>query len=177
MSDQKQLAITPKTRVGELLETYPALEPVLIELAPAFRKLKNPVLRKTVGKVATLQQAASIGNLPVAEIINTLRAAIGQELSSDEDIQDGINYKRTVWFNEEKVLVRFNAIPIINSGENPMQEAIRHLEKTGDEEIFMLTTPFVPAPIIEIIGKKGFSHFCHQIKQEECHTYFHRDKG
>ncbi len=175
MSERKQLAITPKTRVGELLEIYPSLEPVLIELAPAFRKLKNPVLRKTVGKVATLQQAAAVGNLPVAEIINTLRAAIGQELSNEVDIKDGINYARPAWLDEEKVLVRFNATPIINSGENPMQEALRHLEKTGSEGIFMLTSPFVPAPIIELISKKGYSHFCHQINQEECHTYFLKD--
>ncbi len=177
MTERKELAITPKTRIGELLDSYPGLEPVLIELAPAFRKLKNPVLRKTVGKVATLQQAAAIGKLPVAEIINTLRAAIGQELSSDVDIQDGINYEKPAWLDEEKVLVHFNATPIINSGENPMQEAIRHLEMTGKEEIFMLTTPFVPAPIIDLISKKGYTHFCHHMEQEVCHTYFYRATG
>ena len=53
MADKKDLLITPKTKVGELLDAYPELEPVLMGLAPAFNKLKNPVLRKTIGKVAT----------------------------------------------------------------------------------------------------------------------------
>lgn len=50
------LIITPKTKVLELIETYPELEDILIEYAPAFKKLKNPLLRKTVAKIATLQQ-------------------------------------------------------------------------------------------------------------------------
>lgn len=77
MEKQKALLITPKTRVGELLDTYPELEPVLMDLAPAFKKLQNPVIRKTVGKVATLQQAAAIGNVSLSEIINTLRLEVG----------------------------------------------------------------------------------------------------
>ncbi|WP_143255013.1 DUF1858 domain-containing protein [Alkalitalea saponilacus] len=32
----KQLVITPKTKVGELLDTYPQLEEVLIGMSPAF---------------------------------------------------------------------------------------------------------------------------------------------
>ena len=46
------LIISPKTKVLQLIETYPQLEDVLIEYAPAFKKLKNPVLRKTVAKIA-----------------------------------------------------------------------------------------------------------------------------
>lgn len=177
MSSDPKLLITPKTRVGELLDAYPQLEPVLMELAPAFRKLKNPVLRKTVGKVATLQQAAALGNIPVTEIINTLRAEVGQELFNESNIQGEINFKEPEWFLEDNVTVRFDATKLINDGQNPMQEIFSHLEMTGSGEVFMLSTPFVPAPIIELIQKKGYAHYCHQIGQEECYTYFHRDSG
>lgn len=54
-----ELIITPKTKVLQLIETYPQLEELLIEMVPTFEKLKNPVLRRTVAKIATLQQAAS----------------------------------------------------------------------------------------------------------------------
>ncbi|MCP4310925.1 MAG: DUF1858 domain-containing protein, partial [Bacteroidetes bacterium] len=42
MSTNQNLLITPKTRVGELLDAYPELEQVLMGLSPAFKKLKNP---------------------------------------------------------------------------------------------------------------------------------------
>jgi len=158
--------------VGELLDTYPQLEPVLLDLAPAFKKLKNPVLRKTVGKVATLQQAAALGNTPVTEIINTLRAEVGQELFNESNIQGEINFQEPEWFHEDKVAVSFDATSLINAGQNPMQEIFRHLEMIGPGEIFMLSTPFVPAPIIELIHKKGYAHYCRQREQELWSSYF-----
>jgi len=172
MTKKHLLIITPKTRVGELLDTYPELESVLMELSPAFKKLKNPVLRKTVGKVATLQQAAALGNIPVTEVINNLRTEVGQQLFDGADSNDEINYKQPGWYDSDKVSVSFNASPLIDSGENPMQEVLAHLEKTNSGEIFLLTTPFVPAPIIELISKKGYSHYCITSSQGQCITYF-----
>lgn len=175
MTEQIKLLITPRTRVGELLDAYPHLEEVLVELAPAFGKLKNPLLRKTVGKIATLQQAASVGNIPVSVIINTLRAGVGQELYDDSNIQGEINFTEPDWFSEDKITVRFDAIRLINTGQNPMQEIFSHLEMIATGEIFMLSTPFVPAPIIELINKKGYPHFCHQSGKELWITYFLRE--
>jgi len=172
MTENHKLIITPKTRVGELLDVYPELESVLLELSPAFKKLKNPVLRKTVGKVATLQQAAALGNISVTEVINILRMEVGQQLFDGVESGDEINYEKSEWFDPGKVSVSFDATPLINSGENPMLEVLAHLEKTNSGEIFLLTTPFVPAPIIELISKKGYSHYCQKSDQGSCSTYF-----
>ena len=175
MEKRKDLLITPKTRVGELLETYPELEPILMDLAPAFKKLKNPVLRRTIGKVATLQQAASIGNVSLSGIINTLRAEIGQALFDEAAFGAEINEKEPPWYAEEKVRIRFDATTLINAGQNPMQDILRNLDKTGQEEIFLLISPFIPAPIIELIGNKGFDHYCRKMEDEVVYTYFIRD--
>lgn len=48
--------ITPQMRVGDFLSLFPEHEEILISLATAFSKLKNPVLRRTIGRVATIQQ-------------------------------------------------------------------------------------------------------------------------
>ena len=59
-----RIDITPQTKVGELLTAYPELEDLLIEIAPAFKKLRKPVLRRTVAKVTSLAQAARVGRWP-----------------------------------------------------------------------------------------------------------------
>ena len=69
----KRFAITPETKVATLLECFPELEEVLIGLAPPFKKLRNPVLRKSVAKVASLRQAAAVGRVPIEQMINLLR--------------------------------------------------------------------------------------------------------
>lgn len=174
MSEKGTLLITPKTKVGELLEIYPQLEEVLFELAPAFKKLKNPLLRKTVGKVATLQQAAAVGNLPISEIINSLRMAVGQELFNEGDASGDINFQQPLWFDSGKITIRYDASELINAGENPMQEIFSQLDLSAQGSIFQLSTPFVPAPIIELIQKKGFSHYCIMADKELCLTYFYK---
>jgi hypothetical protein len=70
--------ITPATKVAELLEQWPDLEPVLVAQAPAFQKLRNPVLRRTIARVATLEQAAGIAGIEPRELVMTLRRAAGQ---------------------------------------------------------------------------------------------------
>ena len=73
----ENLIIRSKTKVLQLIEAYPQLEEVLIGYVPAFKKLKNPVLRNTVARITTLQQASAIGDVKVEELINHLRKKSG----------------------------------------------------------------------------------------------------
>ena len=70
--------ISSETKVNDLLQAFPQLEDVLIALNPKFKSLKNPLLRNSVGRVATLKQAASVVNIPLLTFINHLRNAAGQ---------------------------------------------------------------------------------------------------
>jgi len=175
MDKPQEILISPKTRVGELLDVYPELEPILMKLAPAFKKLKNPVLRRTVVKVATLQQAAAVGNVSLSVIINTLRSEVGQAIFDDKGIPAEINDVEPPWFDKEKIEVRYDASPIIDSGQNPMQEILENLGNTSQNGIFMLITAFVPAPIIELIRKKGYVHYCLKKDENIIHTFFYRN--
>ena len=51
----------PKTKVEELLFKYPFVKEFLMNLDPHFRALDNPLLRKTLGRVATLSKVAMVG--------------------------------------------------------------------------------------------------------------------
>ncbi|NHZ48433.1 DUF1858 domain-containing protein, partial [Nitratidesulfovibrio liaohensis] len=57
--------LAPSTSIHDLVSEHPYLIDVLADFAPAFAKLKNPLLRNTLGRVATLQQAADIAGLEV----------------------------------------------------------------------------------------------------------------
>lgn len=130
---------------------------MLIEISPVFAKLKNPILRKTVAKVATLQQVAVIGNIPVEELVNRMRKEVGQGTTSG--ITEGAEYlsaEPPQWFWPEKITDHFDATILINTGESPMNEVLHRVKNLKQENIFELSTPFVPAPIIEILLEKGF---------------------
>lgn len=60
------------------------------------------------------------------------------------------------WFDEEKIVRRFDASPVINSGRSPMNDILMLAKDLKSGEIFELFTPFVPAPIIDMLKSKGY---------------------
>jgi len=162
MSEIKVI-ISPKTKIGELLDNFPDLESVLMEMSPAFEKLKNPILRKTVARVATLQQVAVVGGLKVDDIVNRLRKEVGQVAGEEDSPDTGyISDITPEWFDTKKITCTLDATPIINSGGSPMNEILRQTNLLKPGEIFEIRTPFIPAPIIDILKTKGFSFYCIQ---------------
>jgi hypothetical protein len=147
--DNPKLIITPKTRVGEFLEAYPELEDLLMSMAPAFKKLKNPILRKTVGRVATLQQAAAVGSVSIDMLVNTLRKASGQEQMPVDEESYIIATAAPTWYEEHLEKAFLDAVPIINKGESPMLEILNEVHKLEKGQVFRFRTPFLPAPILE----------------------------
>ncbi len=65
-----EVDINPSTKVGDLLDAYPELEDELIRIAPAFKRLKNPFVRRAVAKAATVKHISSVGGVPLNELIN-----------------------------------------------------------------------------------------------------------
>ena len=154
------LVISPKTKVGELLDAFPQLESVLLDLSPAFAKLKNPILRKTVARIATLQQAAAVGGLKTDELVNRLRREAGQnEMTGETDGDSYLLPAAPEWFDVSKITQRFDATPVINSGASPLQEIISQANNLQPGEFLEVTTPFVPAPVIDMLKEKGFRVF------------------
>lgn len=154
----EQLIITPKTKVLQAIEAYPQLEEVLISYVPAFVKLKNPVLRKTVARIATLQQAAAIGNVPVEELINKLRAEIGQDLFTQNENQM-YNTQQPEWYNESLIAGELDARPMLAAGEHPVNQVIADLKMLETGKIYKLTAPFLPAPLIDKASSLNFKHW------------------
>lgn len=165
--------ITPEMKVGDLLKHYPELEPVLLALSPAYKALKNPVLRQTVAKVATLRQVATVGGLSLGTLINHLRRAAGQELAEVVPEAETLA-EPPEWANPARVSATYDARPTIESGGQPIEHVMRDLGQLKLGEVYQLITPFVPAPLVELAEKKGFQTFSVQEGPERVLTYFTR---
>ena len=76
--------VNPKTKIDELLKQYPFLEDFLITLSPKFKGLKNPIMRKTMGKVATLEMASTVSGLSVNTLIESLAEEIEKHSGSEK---------------------------------------------------------------------------------------------
>jgi len=150
--------INPATKVAALLEHYPELEEVLIEMAPPFVKLRNPLLRRSVAKVASLRQAAAVGRLPVDTMVDQLRAAVGQPpLAAYEHVgSESYFTPQPDWFGDDRVVVILDERDM-DPSVMPLNPLLRRATKMAAGEILELVTTFLPAPGIDILRNKGFA--------------------
>ena len=169
----ERLIITPKTKIFDLLEAYPQLEDILINAAPPFKKLRNPVLRKTITKITTLSQAAAIGGLKVEELINKLRSEVGQRNVEAVGDESG-NYVTTQpeWFDENNIAETIDIREMLNAGEQPVHEVMSAIKKLNGHEILKVIAPFIPAPLIDKSLSMDYKHWLNQKADEEYWVFF-----
>ena len=60
------------------------------------------------------------------------------------------------WFSEELVKVRFDASAVLDEGRVPMSRILEEVKSLDMGVIYLFTTPFFPAPIVEILSNKGY---------------------
>ncbi len=82
------LTLTPKTTIHTLLKEYPFLLDYLADYHPEFKKLTNPVLRRTVGRMATLDAVAEQGNVPLNKLVDDIAAEVERMTGARPPVAD-----------------------------------------------------------------------------------------
>jgi len=169
----EKLIITPKTKIYDLLVAYPELEEILIASAPEFKKLKNPVLRKTIARITNISQAAIIGNLNVDELVNRLRERVGQGSLEQLD-ESGTKYVTTCpeWFRREAVVQTIDIREMLNRDEQPVHEVLAAIKRLSENEILEIIAPFIPAPLLDKTLSLNYKHWLDKKAEGEYRIYF-----
>ncbi len=177
MTNQDQtLTITPDTKIGPLLDRFPQLEAPLMKLSPAYAKLRNPLLRKTVAKVATLQQVAKIGDVAIGTLINTLRSELGIEAQWQSEEKSDAATGKPGWVKADRIAQSLDATPLLEAGEHPLNRVMSDLQKLAAGKVYELITPFVPAPLLDAVAKKGFAIYSERQSDGAVHSYICRNE-
>ncbi len=164
------MEITSQTKLFDLLEAYPQLESQIMNIAPPFQNLKNPVLRRTVGKLATLEKVAQVGGMEASNLVNTLRRAVGQqELSAQATFSPKVEIPRAAddpdWLAGEAQFT-IDGTELLRRGEVPLGRVNELLGKLEPGRFLLLLTNFEPSPILEAMQKQNRKVF-HKVRPDE----------
>lgn len=77
------IELSPDTTIHELLEDHPFLLDFLVGYNPKFGLLKNPMMRATAGRVATLRKAAEMGGIEMDDLLEAVRGEVGRRTGDD----------------------------------------------------------------------------------------------
>lgn len=169
--------ITPETKIGPLLDAYPQLEDVLLAQAPMFGKLKNPVLRRTVARVATLDSAARMAGLSPGDLVTTLRRAAGlgpPRISAPEQSPAEDEQNQPPWVASEPVVATIDAERLLESGQTPLPEILRAAAALAPGTQLEILTSFRPEPLLDALHNKGFQTCTQQPEPGRVRTRVHR---
>lgn len=161
------MIISPETKVGDLLDGHPEAEAALIAIAPKFKALKNPVLRRTVAKVATLEQAARVADMPVDELVRSLRKALGQDAGEVGVPGTGAAGAGDApsWI-DEGCRHEFDADAMLERGETPVSKVGGALAGMAVGEALLVRSTFQVAPLIDAMKAKGHEVFTRKVGEE-----------
>jgi uncharacterized protein len=88
-NEERNMDITSKTKVMDLISRYDFLLDFLIGYSSEFQKLKNPLLRNTVGRVATLETAAAMASVPLEKLLVDVQNVIRERTGESVEVQSG----------------------------------------------------------------------------------------
>lgn len=150
------MEITSRSKLFAVLQVYPHLEDIIVDIAPPFKNLRNPVLRRTVGQLATIEQVAQVGNVDVDELVNRLRRGAGlPELSPHAPVEISVPEVTAgdpEWISGEPQFV-LNGTALLQEGEVPVQKVNELLPQLNGRGYILLVTDFEPSPIIDTMVK------------------------
>lgn len=149
--------INLQTKVADLLEAYPGVESELLALSPAFQKLRNPVLRRTVARMTSLQQAARVADIDPSDMIARLRKAAGlppTDIGIHTEETDG--EEMPPWYAPERVVKQLDAAALIEKGDVPLQPILQAAHSLQAGQVLVVKTPFRTVPVVDRLRQQGF---------------------
>jgi uncharacterized protein (DUF2249 family) len=162
--------ITLQTKIADLLNNYEGMKEILIEINPKFKKLNNPLLRRTVAKVAGVKQAAIVGGMDPYELLNKLRVAVGQEaVEAKDDIEVKLKDEPDWIKSDPKVVLDANEL--LEKEKNPLAETNKILKSFEKGDVLTIIADFRPEPLIDEFEKKGFEVYCKEVEKDSFVTF------
>jgi uncharacterized protein (DUF2249 family) len=170
--------ITADTNLGGLLDEHPELVEVLAGSHDGFARLRNRRLRQVVAPRVTVGEAARLAGVPVADLVTTLRRALGAHA---EPVAGTPPPATTVPDPGPRpaALDRLRAVELdvrddLRRGEEPFARIMAAVKTLGSAEALVVRVPFEPVPLYDVLGRRGFEHWTEQRASDDWWVWFHR---
>ncbi len=172
-----QEVVTPEMRVAEVLRRWPHLLQELIDASPAFAKLKNPLLRRTMPALVTVAQAARIGGLEPEALVRRLNQKLGAGLARTAPVEEEslVGTPRPPWCSAA-IGVHLDVRPVLEAGGEPFPEIMAAARRTEPGKRLVVEASFEPVPLYRALAKQGFVAWCERVGEKHYRAHFYRQE-
>lgn len=169
-------------RVSSVLARAPALLEVFLQTSPSFAMLKNPMARRTMAKLVTIEQAARVAGVEAQVLLARLNAALG-ESPAPEIVDPPAKAPAPPPAVAPAGLLdtppaRIRDLDVrddLRAGKEPLRQILEAARALPEGHVFRLRAIFEPAPLYDVLAKQGFGHFTERFEKDDWRVWFFRD--
>jgi len=166
------MTITRDTKISKILKEKPEAIDIIARINPNFKKLQNPILRRSLATRVSVKDAARIGHVPVNDFLKALEQAGFEVAYVTENDTDNSGKSLMPPDFSDKEIVRLDVRPIINEGKDPFGYINKVAKKIKPEQVLLIINDFEPIPLVEYLTGKNFVHWMTQDEDGNYLAYF-----
>jgi uncharacterized protein (DUF2249 family) len=167
------MKITKDTKISKILKAKPEAIDVIAGINTNFKKLQNPILRRSLATRVSVKDAARIGKTSVNDFLKALES-IGFDVAYDTGQEmhnhDVKNFVPPDFSGKE--MVTLDVRPIINEGKDPFGYINKVAKTIKPHQVLLIINDFEPIPLIDYLVGKNFVHWMTQDKAGNYLAYF-----
>lgn len=168
-------------RISAVLARDERMLDALLAASPTFAHLRNPVVRKTMAKLATVEQAARVAGIDAAALVERLNATLAGEPVSTTPLRRAgdaapIELPPAVARADQDAIVDCDVREDLRAGREPFRRILEAARSVGDGGVLKLRAIFEPAPLYAVLGRQGFAHFAQRLAEDDWVVWFWRDR-
>ncbi|WP_423146013.1 DUF2249 domain-containing protein [Rubrolithibacter danxiaensis] len=171
MNSGGSMLINANTKVKALLDVkQDEVIQALVKLNRNFGKLKNPVLRALLARRVTIAEACGIAKCKVEDFLDSMKK-LGFQVQNDFSVQGEVKEDELL-INKADKITELDVRPVLSQNQDPLKLILATVKDFKAGECLKLINSFEPVPLINLLGKKGFSYFSEQPEPHVFISYF-----
>ena len=181
MSDKSPAGpIRPGDRVNDVLARDESLVDVFVRHSTHFTKLRNRSMRKVMGRLVTVEDAARIAGIAVDVLVRDLNAALGigtpAAPTGVHEVAAPCNEPQPASTRPRDArVVEVDVREDLRQGREPFARIMSAVSALGDGEVLRVRAIFQPAPLLAVLAKRGFDNESEQHSPDDWSVWFWRD--
>lgn len=174
--------IGPADRVSDVLARDQTLVDVFVRHSSHFEKLRNRTLRRVMGQLVTVEQAARVAGVEVDVLLRDLNDAVHASPSADTAHAEPAPPRQAATSTVPSAAHRPADLPTVEldlrddmrAGREPFSQIMAAVRALEDHEVLRLRTIFEPVPLFAVLAKRGFLYESQQNAPEDWSVWFWR---
>ncbi len=172
-----RLPVTHRDRVSDVIARDELLVEVFVRHSSHFTRLRNRSMRRIMGRLVTIDEAARIASIPAALLVRDLNDALGiadppTEVAELSAVPVARESDGALMHPPKAPIVEVDVREDLRAGREPFSKIMSAVGALDENEVLHLRAIFEPAPLFTVLAKRGLVHESHAHAPDDWSVWF-----